>query len=49
MIQRILIVDDSLPLHQLIKTHLEGEGLQFHGVYDGESGIRMASKYSGVM
>ena len=43
MQQRALIVDDSLPLHSLIKTHLDGEGLEFHSAYGGESAISMAA------
>ncbi|HWE04031.1 MAG TPA: diguanylate cyclase [Tepidisphaeraceae bacterium] len=42
MIQRILIIDDSLPLHQLIRSQVEHEGWQFHCAYDGQAGIEMA-------
>src|SRR5437773_396483 len=42
MLHRALIVDDSLPLHQLMKTHLDGEGLEFHSAYDGEAALTKA-------
>ena len=44
MYERALIVDDSLPLHKLIKSHLDGEGLEFHSAYGGESAIAMATQ-----
>ena len=43
MLQRALIVDDSIPLHQLIKTLMDEEGLEFHSAYDGVSGLSMAA------
>jgi two-component system, cell cycle response regulator len=43
MLKRALIVDDSIPLHQLIKTLMDGEGLEFESAYDGESGLSLAS------
>lgn len=43
MLQRALIVDDSMPLHKLIKTHMDGEGLEFHSAYGGEAALTMAA------
>ncbi|HZK79410.1 MAG TPA: diguanylate cyclase [Humisphaera sp.] len=42
MMKRILIIDDSLPHHNLIKAHLEGEDLEIHGAFDGVKGVQMA-------
>ncbi len=43
MQDQILIIDDSMSLHQLIKSHLADEGVQLHSAYDGESGLAMAN------
>jgi two-component system, cell cycle response regulator len=42
MLQRTLIVDDSIPLHKLIKTHLDGAGLEFYSAYDGPAALALA-------
>jgi two-component system cell cycle response regulator len=42
MKEQILVIDDSLALHQLIKSHLVDENLAIHSAYDGESGLLMA-------
>jgi diguanylate cyclase (GGDEF)-like protein len=39
----ILIIDDSIPLHKLIKTYLAPEMLKVRSAYDGESGLAAAS------
>ena len=39
MSQRVLIVDDAVALHKLICSHLAGESLELHSVYDGESAL----------
>jgi diguanylate cyclase (GGDEF)-like protein len=44
MLQRTLIVDDSIPLHKLIKTHLDEVGLEFYSAYDGPSALAMAAQ-----
>jgi diguanylate cyclase (GGDEF)-like protein len=44
MLQRTMIVDDSIPLHKLIKTHLEGAGLEFYSAYDGPSALALAAE-----
>jgi diguanylate cyclase (GGDEF)-like protein len=44
MFQRALIVDDSIPMHQLIKTHLDGDGMDFYSAFCGESGLMMAAE-----
>ena len=43
MLQRALIVDDSIPLHQLIKTLMDDEGLEFDSAYDGKTGLSVAA------
>jgi diguanylate cyclase (GGDEF)-like protein len=45
MPQSVLIVDDSIPLHALIKTQLKSEPLSFHSAHDGEAGILSASSF----
>jgi diguanylate cyclase (GGDEF)-like protein len=42
MLPKIMIADDSMPLHALVKTCLEPEGLRIHSVYDGASAISVA-------
>jgi diguanylate cyclase (GGDEF)-like protein len=44
MLQRTMIVDDSIPLHKLIKTHLDGAGLEFYSAYDGPSALSLAAE-----
>jgi DNA-binding response OmpR family regulator len=44
MLKRILIIDDSLPLHKLVGFHLESCGLQLESAYDGESGVAAAAQ-----
>ncbi|MEO6567878.1 MAG: response regulator [Opitutaceae bacterium] len=43
MPQSVLIVDDSLPLHELVKVHLSDETLVHHSAYDGPSALAMAA------
>jgi DNA-binding response OmpR family regulator len=43
MSQTVLIVDDSAPLHELIKVHLDEQALQVHSAYDGDAGLFLAS------
>jgi DNA-binding response OmpR family regulator len=42
MSQKVLIVDDSPPLHQLIRVHLEEQEVQIHSAYDGDAGLVLA-------
>src|SRR5437762_1926392 len=42
MLQTVLIVDDSIPLHKLVKTHLEPDSIAVQSAYDGESAIAKA-------
>jgi diguanylate cyclase (GGDEF)-like protein len=39
MPESILIIDDSVPLHKLIKSYLAPEMLKIRSAYDGESGL----------
>jgi DNA-binding response OmpR family regulator len=43
MPQIVLIVDDSPPLHELVKVHLDAEALIIHSAFDGASGLKMAA------
>ena len=43
MSQTVLMVDDSIPLHALVRTHLEPHGLKLQSAYDGESALSMAA------
>jgi len=40
----ILVVDDSEPVHKLIRAQLESEPLEIHSVFDGEGALRKASE-----
>jgi DNA-binding response OmpR family regulator len=44
MSQRILIIDDSLPLHKLIEVHLKCCDVELESVFDGVSGVVAAAK-----
>ncbi len=44
MLNRILIIDDSLPLQKLLKNHLTAEDLEIHSAYDGEAGLTLAAE-----
>ena len=39
---RVLVIDDSEPIHALIKARLQPEGLEVSGELDGEAGIERA-------
>jgi len=39
---RLLTIDDSALIHQLLKSHLRGENLELHSATTGEEGVRMA-------
>jgi CheY-like chemotaxis protein len=42
MRERALIVDDSIPTHELIRSQIIGESLELHSAYEGETGLAMA-------
>jgi diguanylate cyclase (GGDEF)-like protein len=42
MLQTVMIVDDSMPLHALVKVQLEPDCMHIHSVYDGESAVTTA-------
>jgi diguanylate cyclase (GGDEF)-like protein len=43
MSRTVLLVDDSIPLHALVRSHLEPHGFTLHSAYDGESALSMAA------
>ena len=43
MSQTVMIVDDSRPLHALVKVHLGEEDFIFHSAYDGSSALDLAA------
>jgi diguanylate cyclase (GGDEF)-like protein len=43
MTDRVLVIDDSVPLHKLIRSQLKNVPIELHSAYDGESGISMAA------
>jgi diguanylate cyclase (GGDEF)-like protein len=43
MLERALIIDDSVPLHRLIRNQLGERHLEFHSAYDGREGLSMAA------
>ena len=44
MSKNVLIIDDSLPLHKLVKDYLAPDRLAVHSAYDGESGLVAAAR-----
>jgi len=44
MKQSILIIDDSPPLHKLVRSILDGEPVVIHSAYGGEEGLTMAAQ-----
>lgn len=44
MLQTVMIADDSVPLHALIKAQLRADHLSFHSVYDGAAAVALAAE-----
>jgi two-component system cell cycle response regulator len=44
MKQSILIIDDSPPLHKLVRSILDGEPVVIHSAYTGEEGLAIAAQ-----
>src|SRR5262245_3451328 len=42
MSQKVLAIDDSQEIHQLLGVRLRGEGVTLHHALDGEQGLKMA-------
>jgi diguanylate cyclase (GGDEF)-like protein len=42
MFQTVMIADDSMPMHALIKAQFCAEHLRFHSVYDGTAAVSLA-------
>lgn len=42
MSQTVLLVDDSIPLHKLVRAQLEAEQVEVHSAYDGEAALSAA-------
>ncbi len=42
MPQTVLLVDDSIPLHKLVRAQLEAEPVEVHSAYDGEAALNAA-------
>lgn len=42
MSQTVLLVDDSMPLHKLVRAQLEAEPVEIHSAYDGEAALNAA-------
>ena len=45
MQEQILIIDDSISIHNLIKAHLATDEIVIHSAFDGESGLTRAQQY----
>ncbi|HWE05053.1 MAG TPA: response regulator [Tepidisphaeraceae bacterium] len=41
----VLLIDDSLPFHKLVKAYLEPDRITIHSVHDGEAGLAAAARY----
>lgn len=42
--RKLLIIDDLVSIHTLIRARLASEGLEIHSAYDGETGLRLAAE-----
>ena len=42
MPQKVLIIDDSKPIHALVRVRLADEPIELHSAFDGESGVSAA-------
>ncbi|HEX8523567.1 MAG TPA: diguanylate cyclase [Tepidisphaeraceae bacterium] len=42
MPQKVLIIDDSKPIHALLKARLADEPIELHSAFDGEAGVEAA-------
>jgi len=40
----VLLIDDSMPFHKLVKAYLEPDHMTIESVYDGEAGLAAAAK-----
>jgi putative two-component system response regulator len=45
MARAILLADDSIPLHRLVKHQLAADQITVHSAYDGESALAMAASH----
>jgi diguanylate cyclase (GGDEF)-like protein len=43
MPKKVLIIDDSIPLHKLVRTYLAPERLKMYSAYDGEAALTSAA------
>jgi diguanylate cyclase (GGDEF)-like protein len=43
MFETVMIADDSIPMHALIKAHFRADHLSFHSVYDGAAAVTLAA------
>jgi two-component system, cell cycle response regulator len=44
MNQRVLIIDDSQPIHALVRVRLADEGIELHSAHTGLSGLQVAQE-----
>jgi diguanylate cyclase (GGDEF)-like protein len=44
MSRRVLLIDDSLPLHQILRSHLGGLDVDLHSALDGTTGLAAAAR-----
>jgi len=44
MSRRVLLIDDSLPLHQIVRSHLVGLDVDVHSALDGTTGLAAAAR-----
>jgi diguanylate cyclase (GGDEF)-like protein len=42
--QKVLIIDDSVPIHSLVKVRLAAEAVEVFSAYDGETGLARATE-----
>lgn len=42
-LQKVLAVDDSEAIHNLLRVHLQKEAVELHSAYEGETAVRRAA------
>jgi DNA-binding response OmpR family regulator len=45
--KKLLIIDDSKPIHRLVQAWMKEEPIEIHSAYDGKSGLALAAQQNG--
>jgi DNA-binding response OmpR family regulator len=46
MRRKILLIDDSPEVHQLVRASLDDEPIEFHSAFEGNGGINLATEWN---